>query len=56
MCDLCDKMTEEYLKKNPKKRGFVLCEKCFEESKEYCCYLDFSYNPDSKYPDRKYLR
>lgn len=38
-CNTCKNMTEWYLKENPDKKGYVLCEKCYEKSKEFISYL-----------------
>jgi hypothetical protein len=44
-CETCNKLTECYLKENPEKRGIVLCEYCYEKSKEFCVYLNLPYKP-----------
>lgn len=38
-CETCQKMTEWYLKEHPQKRGFMMCEDCYEKSKEFFVYL-----------------
>lgn len=45
-CVTCKQMTEWYLKENPEKRGYVLCEPCYEKSKNYFVYLDLPYQPE----------
>lgn len=45
-CGKCEEMTEWYLKNNPDKKRFVLCESCFEKSKEFYVYLDLPYEPN----------
>lgn len=30
-CNICEKLTEFYLSKNPEKKGRVFCQKCIEE-------------------------
>ena len=45
-CETCLKMTDWYLKENPEKRGYVLCESCYEKSKEYIVYMNFPYQPE----------
>jgi len=47
-CEVCNKMTDWYLIQNPEKRGYVLCESCFEKSKEYICYMHFPYQPEPR--------
>ncbi len=39
-CKICEQMTEWYLKENPDKKGCVLCEQCYENSKEFFYYMN----------------
>jgi hypothetical protein len=39
-------MTEWYLIEHPEKKGYVLCEPCFEKSKEFFVYLDLPHQPE----------
>lgn len=47
-CEDCTKLTEDYLKENPHKRGLVLCIPCFEESKKFCEYRWIEVDEDKK--------
>ena len=47
-CTKCQQMTEWYLKQNAHKRGYVLCEDCYEKSKEYICYVNLPYDPKER--------
>ena len=38
-CEKCTAMTDWYFKENPEKRGYLLCESCYEKSKEFIVYL-----------------
>lgn len=39
-------MTEWYLKENPDKHGYVLCEPCYEKSKEFLVYVGLLFSPE----------
>jgi hypothetical protein len=54
-CTTCIEMTKEYLELHPEKSGYVLCESCFEKSKEFICYIDLPYGTDIKMTHEKYI-
>jgi hypothetical protein len=39
-CVKCEKLKSYYLDLNPEWNGVVLCESCFEMSKEYIVYIN----------------
>jgi len=43
-CELCEKLTKKFLKDNPDKYGYILCEDCFEKSKNDFVYINLSYD------------
>lgn len=45
-CPICEEMTKQYLQTHPEKRGRVICESCYEKSKEFFSYMNFPYMPD----------
>jgi hypothetical protein len=45
-CEKCNEMTTWYLKEHPEKKGYVLCQICYEKSKEYFVYLNLPYQPE----------
>jgi len=44
-CEICIKMTDEYLKENTSKKGRVMCPSCYEEIKERVGFVDVTYEP-----------
>lgn len=42
-CEKCKQLTLKYLEQNPDKKGYCLCEDCYEKSKEYYVYSIFAY-------------
>lgn len=43
-CETCKLMTEEYFKQNPEKNGYVICESCYEKSKDFIHYFNENYH------------
>jgi NAD-dependent SIR2 family protein deacetylase len=39
-CNKCKEMTEWYFTTYPEKKGYVLCEDCYEKSKEFIVYVN----------------
>ena len=52
MCDQCDKLKIWFEKTYPKRMGHIICEECYESSKEYITYLNLDYEPKGSYETR----
>jgi hypothetical protein len=42
-CEKCIELQNEIFKKNPERRGYMLCESCYEKSKEFYSYISLYY-------------